>query len=244
MKKNLMFFCGISEDTIEFFISHLGNLKKYINIFDGYKICYLTKIKGSDELLNWAKSELNCFFDTLKIVDNDPINRETKYFIPMLEDISNKSDKNSITFYCHSKGSKLVTEKQPVLNWLRAMYYFNLDSIWLEDIMNHLKDDQYKCAGIFKDINDHVKLIPDADPRCKWWYQGTFFWFKQEEIFKINDWRNIYMSRWGTESYLGAYLDENDAYCIICNEQTPSLYSQPTWDIKFKKMVEVIKNNP
>lgn len=243
MKKNLLFYCGINDDMLDILDHHINNIKKYNNIFDGYKLCYMTKIQGSDELLKQTKKELDKYFDKVIIVENDSENRETRYFIPMLEDLFKNADKDSITFYGHSKGSKLVTQKQPVLNWSKSMYYFNLDSIWLDDILEHLKQDQYKCAGIFKDVNDHYKFL-DADPRCKWWYQGTFFWFKQEEIFKLTNWRDIYMSRWGTESFLGAYIDEKEAYCILCNEHTPSLYSQATWDVKLKKMAELIKNNP
>jgi hypothetical protein len=205
MKKNLIFYFYLKDNNrIDGTAHHhLNLLKRYSHIFDGQKILYLATDKEPEN-----KEEILSLFGflgeiTYKFVKNDPELRESKYFIPMINEIR---DRNSLTFFGHSKG--LTTEGSPdsMMDWIISMYYFNLEPLYLPNIWNSLYGDSVFAGILRKDI---------PCPPCvssNWHYSGTFFWFNTKKVFE----RSLDFYKYGrfeVESFPGNHSDVSKSYC-------------------------------
>jgi|GEM_PF-3148357 len=196
MIRNLVYYAYFNIGNIPKYISqHIYLLKHYIDIFNGEKIIY---IATDDEInintINKLKSYFSFTNATIKVVKNNPNNRESEYFIGQLEDLQKIKKDNSITFYAHTKGST-YDENNCILKWILSMYFFNLENDNLLNIDNKLKDNLF--SGIFR-IDNPCPPWVFAD----WHYSGTFFWFNTDNLFST-DWKSGYKDRFFVESYPG-----------------------------------------
>lgn len=141
------------------------------------------------------------------IRDNDPNLGETVTFIDMLSKVASvKSDE--ATFYAHTKGVSRPDNKAIRL-WYTIMYDVCLNNI--DVIKNILRN--YSCAGPFKKRGKQDSLR-EVDVG-HFHYSGTFFWFRNDQLFSNTNWMKIRKYRYGVEEYPGNNFNECDAACIF-----------------------------
>jgi hypothetical protein len=190
---------------------NLEQLKRRWKVFNGSKVIAIVVGAGRDkqggefifESPEKVKELLPKDVEYL-ILPNNPNIRETATLLPLLKSISS-TEKNSITFYGHTKG--VTRGNHPgVKLWTELMYRFCLDHyIKVEQLLEF-----YFTVGCFKRYGQFKNL----DQRSFWHYSGTFFWFKNAELFS-RDWQDVPQTKYGTESYLSIHFKNEEAACIF-----------------------------
>lgn len=235
MKKNLIFYAYYdSSSTNDYFYYHLNLLNEYKDVFDGVKVIYIAtdvpEIKSQFDFLNP---------DILRVVENDPENRESRYFIDQLSDLNSLDFKDSITFYGHSKGTT-YDQNINLLKWVVSMYFFNLESDNLHKVESDLKADK-SFSGIFR-----IDFPCPPWVNVKWHYSGTFFWFNTEKIFNKKDWDKHYIDRFSTESYAGSKFTINESALSedLFNDYTNSFLQYPynRFDLRYDGYWSLFEN--
>lgn len=206
MKKNLIFFLYLKN---EFFIDkntiiHLNFLKYYKNIFDGKVIITISsdsEIKNKENIKN-----LFSFFKDpiIDFIDNDQQLRESKFF---REQVAHLESDESITFYCHSKGTTGNGEPDPLLNWITSMYYFNLNDDIINTVVEFLRDNYF-----YGTLRKEVSCEPWVS--SPWHYSGTFFWFNTKKILSC-DKENFKLGRFEIESFPGNVCQIEGSGCDL-----------------------------
>lgn len=206
--KNLIFYCYINNNNIDETTQlHLNCLKMYADIFNGQKIIFISVDNDNNrenivELFSFLKNP------TIEFVKNNPDTRESTHFI---ESISKVDDNDSITFYCHNKGSTHILDESLVY-WIHIMYFFNLYNKLLDNIEYNLKN--HIMSGVLrkKAVCEQHGLL------SSWHYSGAFFWINMKKIKKIENWRNIKIHRMGLEFYPSLISSFEDSCCSFCSE--------------------------
>jgi hypothetical protein len=63
--------------------------------------------------------------------------------------------------------------------------------------------------------------------RYKWFYSGTFLWFRNKEIFD-RDWSTMEQTRWFPEAWPGVICQNHESACLI-HDFTDGSVLRPTW---------------
>jgi len=133
---------------------------------------------------------------------------ETVTFTDLLQ-IVKTDDPNAITFRGHTKGVTHTRQgaEQP---WARLMWSTLMDLPSVDDALSsHIMAGSMKC---------HEPLV--SNQRYKWFYAGTFFWFRNREIFE-RDWSTMEQTRWYPEAWPGVLCKNEEAACL-CHDFTKS----------------------
>lgn len=149
---------------------------------------------------------------------NDPRLGECVTFKSMLETLPRDS---GITFYGHAKG---VSYDNPTetRDWTSIMYEVCLDdpkhveaSMAFNPISGPFTNTQWK-----------------GDNNHGWHYSGTFFWFRNADVFAKPNWSETRDKRWGVELWPGDLFEESEAG-VLFSPNCGRLYN--------KEMIEHIK---
>lgn len=203
-KKNLIYYAYLQNEKFidKNFLVHLNFLKNYSHNFDGQIIIYI----ASDKSIKNKCSIVNLFNffpqKQIEFVKNDPEARESAHFRNQILDLNYD---RSITFYCHNKGTTHDETYENCLNWITAMYYFNLE----KEFMPHVELNMFynTFAGCLrKDVSCEPWVCSN------WHYSGTFFWFNTQKF--LTQEIPAETGRWATESLCGKVADIKDSYCI------------------------------
>jgi len=141
---------------------------------------------------------------------NDELH-ETGSFIDVL--MPAVAAEEGVTFYAHGKGTSYGRRNVPfALNWVRNMVHYNLQP----DAPRYL-DELYESVGIYRRLMFH-----NGSP---WHYSGTFFWFRNEAVFRRadRDWGSITRNTHGVEAYIGRLIPYNVSYSLY-GDNAPNLY--------------------
>lgn len=241
MKRNLISYYYFTPNN-EYIKYHISLLKKYSHIFDGKKVIYIS----TDKDINIKNIDTSIFNfinpDIVKIVENNPENRESEYFIDQVGEMINISDENSMTFYTHSKGSTYGNNSN-LLNWIVSMYFFNLEEEYIKLISSNFSNNKKKFSGIFR-----IPFPCQPWITSNWHYSGTFFWINNRQVF-VDGWDDYYTDRFSVESYPGKKFDISDSMEseILFNEYSnsllPSEYNRydlrypAYWEMAFKDVI-------
>lgn len=193
---------------------NLGELVKRLHVFSGVKLVAIAQGKLDDgtELMDWQEVRRHLpVFVKCGPVDNDTVLRETASLEFLLTKLRNMGGKDGMTFYGHTKGTSRGGSppkmQEAIRLWTEIMYSQCLDR--LPDVDKILED--HVCCGAFKRYGRFGHF-----PRTSHWhYSGTFFWFRNKDLYAHPDWQNIPRSRYGAEAYLSTLFKENLAGCIF-----------------------------
>jgi hypothetical protein len=136
---------------------------------------------------------------------------------PDLLGIVKTDDPNSITFRGHTKG---VTHRRTGVEepWGKMMWATCMDIASVEDALaSHVMAGPMKC---------HEPLV--SKQRYKWFYAGTFFWFRNKEIFE-RDWETMEQTRWYPEAWPGVLCKNEEAACLCHDFTDGSVLSMQYW---------------
>lgn len=186
-------------------VTPMGNWKENIRqllhrftVFNGVKIIAIAQGDLLQPIEN-VKAAFERYPEVKFItVKNDSLLRETASFLPLLTELKNTVfdtyDKSvNVTFYGHTKGVT-HTSNRAIKLWTRGCYIFNLDNI--PEVERQLS--WFPIVGSFKRYIHHIKFPPGSRD---WHYSGTFFWFKNHEVFN-RDWQgSLKPHRYGVEAW-------------------------------------------
>lgn len=136
--------------------------------------------------------------------------------LPLLLETVKTDDPNSITFRGHCKG---VTHKRDSIEqeWARLMWSACTDFEAVEDALkSHLMAGPLKC---------HEPLV--SKQRYKWFYAGSFYWFRNREIFQ-RDWATMEQTRWYVEAWPGVICSNEEA-ANLCHDFTDGSVLRPAY---------------
>jgi hypothetical protein len=153
---------------------------------------------------------------------NDRSLGEVATFPEMMRRIDN-IDPRQIAFYAHAKGVKYPIGAAPMVRrWTRTMYANMLD--YPPTIEDALK--RNAMVGTFKKSGNAFGTLPRS-----WHYAGTFFWFRNADVFSQPTWHHIPLQWWGTEAWPGVVCPPDKAACNLLEGdcQSLQLYKSSIW---------------
>jgi hypothetical protein len=197
------------------------NLRLRWSRFSGRKVVALA-LDGNTSSPEEVRAELPEDVEVFQF-GNKPNLREVRTFVQLLEHVRGAEGE---TFYCHGKGSSPShnNDGDPCHNWADAMFHVLLDWPGLVDCVLS----RYPLAGCFRSF--HGFGIPNNG----WHYSGTFFWFRNRDVFSRN-WRDIDRIWFGTETWPPKHFTREEAPClfydnIAATPQAPLLYQADHWN--------------
>lgn len=168
---------------------------------------------------------------------NDPELRECLTFLPLLA-ANADIDSRRATFYAHTKGCTTAGNQLGVEYWRNSMYRALLDD-WRE-CMQHLAG--FAAVGTHKQVwsPSQPSLYPTKLAHSFWAFSGTFFWFRNDVIYRHRKWRYVPADRYGAEAWLGGLIGPDQAKSVYqlwperqypCPDcYNPAIYPEPITD--------------
>lgn len=135
--------------------------------------------------------------------------------LPWLLDAVMNDNQNEVTFYGHSKGTSRP-QGATLDHWRDSMYHYCLDDMASVDRAL----ERFSCAASL--------LRNDPMSANKWHPSGTFFWFRNADLF-AKDWRAIQQSYHGAEAYIGDHFQRHEV-AALAHSNMGNLYVHAEWD--------------
>ena len=145
-------------------------------------------------------------------VPNDKDLREVASFKTLLEAVKSTED-NEATFYAHSKGNSTPENALAVEYWRNAMYHHLLDHCEVARDLLWSKPCVGTCKWMWPD--SHKPFPSRMNNIYRWMYSGTFFWFRNRDVFNHPDWDNVVADRYGAEGWLGGLFPAEQAATVF-----------------------------
>lgn len=143
---------------------------------------------------------------------------ETTTFVDLLRCVET-DDPNTVTFRGHCKGvsHRKTGIEQPWsdMMWATCMDLPSVD----EALSSHIMAGPLKCQE---------PLV--SHQRYRWFYAGTFFWFRNREIFQ-RDWSEFEQTRWYPEAWPGVLCRNEEAACLCHDFTDGSVLRENYWNM-------------
>ena len=253
MKRNLIYHIWPSRLSQSCWMWAVDKLSEYIHVFNG-KIAVAIAIEHGDlreyqtnskeEVMERFLSENTIMGSRIKelgleidffCVENYGHLRECTSFYKLLKKVESL-DENEITFYCHAKGVRWQRSghRRSEELWTSYMLEQNLSNI--EHVENILSPkSNWACLGCIVALEQHrdnyetESYFPkrSGNNAKGWFYDGTFFWFKNNKLFSSNwcYYERLMNSKWnGVEWYLCNQFSLDEAFDITKEEHRKYLY--------------------
>jgi hypothetical protein len=160
---------------------NVDQLRKRIEMFNGLRIIGVAIDDQTVSLETVQAAFAGVRIDHWVTVPNDPKLGEGATFHKMLTLLP--CGPNDITFYGHAKGTKYQQGEAGVVpRWTEVMYRSCLDHY--SEVRKSLES--FPITGPLKRYGDHNK--PNT---WRWHYSGTFFWFRNEDVFSRPEWKRL-----------------------------------------------------
>ncbi len=158
--------------------------------------------------------------------------RENATFLKLLEQVAS-TDPIEATFYAHAKGvaKDVLCSGDPLGSryWRNAMYHELLDD-W-----NRIAEllEEYPVVGSHRRHHpEQPQIYPDGQSSSEWHFAGTFFWFRNRDVFATNRWREVWQpTGWGAEAWVGRMFLFDQSACVAYDGLTDH-YNPDSYDPK------------
>lgn len=238
MKLKLYYFYYINPQPLAnglFDNIHLKCLEYFNYIWDECNICIaIDDIDDEQTIHNTQQRFIDAGLKNISfsLYKNDPDIREVEFFRSIIINLNNNDD---LIFFAHNKGNSWYNDNYAVINWILALYYFNLNRIW--DVKEKLNSGDYDVYGSF--MVSGWMLFPD-NPN-DYFIGGTYMWFKDNTVYNIlknisvDTLNNIYNynERWFAENFFACFSSKERCYVTIsCGPATDidgDLYKYDKW---------------
>ena len=160
---------------------------------------------------------------------------EVVTFLDMMAILAGGNGRNDATFYCHAKGVRhkfrVDDPNHTVFQWTEAMYQTCLDYWPLVEsaLTNHAFVGSFRRAGFFRTPGNY-----------RWHYSGTFYWFRNSEIFNRR-WHRIDQKYYGTEAWPGLMAPYDQSACLF-GDHAGTLYDLNYWHGQIAPALKEWKN--
>lgn len=195
---------------------NVRQLRERIELFNGVRTIGVATDEKTDTLEQVQAAFAGVRIDNWVHVQNNPTMGEGATFVEMLRTLPT----DGVTFYGHAKGVKYDPRHEHsgiTRRWTDLMYHICLDN-WTE-VRRSL--DQFPLTGPFKRYGDH-----DLPGNHRWHYSGTFFWFRNADIF-AGPWEYLHPNFYGcVEAWPGFQMPGNRSGCLF-GENAGFLYLEP-----------------
>lgn len=219
-------------------------LLKRMHVFNGKKII---AIATDSSTAHYSEVE-RCFREhDVKFLhyENNQIFRETVSWYGLLDEVVSV-DPEEATFYAHAKG---VTrpDNAIITNWRNAMYHYLLDDM---DVITKALD-AYPCVGTHRQFHwpgtlRKARHLAQELRDQEWHYAGTFFWFRNKDLFSQPKWRQPGISGYLVEFYLSLFFKHSESFCAYLDNPPDPYKSQaeehpdpPDWFLTLPDTVRV-----
>lgn len=147
-------------------------------------------------------------------VENDPQLREVASFVPLFSRVKS-TDPRDITLYAHAKGTTRH-HGHTAGRWTEMLYEVFLDHWPL--VEGFLRS--FPVAGAFQKMGpgwSHQQSNSD------WHYSGSWFAFRNADLFSQSDWQRIDQFWSGIEPYPSQHFKHADAGCLFHRGRVPQV---------------------
>lgn len=197
---------------------NVSELLKRIDLFDGVRAIGVVTSDDADSVESVKAAFAGHRIDHWIVQENHPRAGEGMTFVKMLDCLPRES---GVTFYGHAKGVKHGPHRQ-VRRWTSIMYRACLDGRgaclpWLE---------RFPIVGSLRTYGWYA--IPGGHG---WHYAGTYFWFRNRDVFENPKCRSIDENLYGcVEVWPGNLFPARNAACIVGERPSGSPYEGDGFD--------------
>ena len=204
--KRMVYSFYINDKSFEHPINqlHFKLLERYIQHFDEVIFCIIIDDRERYDLIQRIEEFVISIFHkklTFKIYDNTNYRESLVFYNEIAKKIETL---DGCTFFGHNKGISDDLSERDIKMWVTALYYFNFE--------NEIPElNGFMTYGALKgtDLSD-IHLRRELLPKHKWFYCGTFFWAKYQEVHRycvINDIKlPLLRNRWYSEMFMGELM--------------------------------------
>ena len=210
---------------------NMEQLLERIDLFNGRRVVAIAtsssrhKLDSPDEVRKAFDGE---DLDILLVPHGARKLGEVTAFVPMMTRLAHLP---GYTFYAHAKGVTKHPLDPAVHRWTTLMYKANLDRWDLveKELATHA------ITGAFR------KLGPAFGGHVSAHYTGTFYWFRNDDVFK-RDWRNVPARYGGTEMWPNNIARDGETGCHFGDASGLSMYN-PAIVTEMEKKWTALTNN-
>lgn len=144
-------------------------------------------------------------------IPNDKELREVASFVPLLEAVESTNPEEA-SFYAHTKGNSTRDNALGAEMWRNQMYHSLLDgvSVCRDLLWTH------PCVGTHKmQYPPEMVPFPSKLKHGNWFFAGTFFWFRHQDVYAHPKWRDVPRDRYGAEAWLSGLFDVRQAASVF-----------------------------
>lgn len=170
---------------------------------------------SADDVITFCR-EIGLHWNNIEAFANDARLREVVSFPWLLRTV--EGSRHSVTFAAHAKG---VTHSMQSITipWAERQYRVCLDD---PVAVTHALE-RYSMAGAFRRFGEFTT----PGNHC-WHYSGTFYWFRNDDVFEKTGWDVIDRQFFGTESWPGRMFRPEQTACLF-GDDIGDLYDASTW---------------
>jgi hypothetical protein len=192
---------------------NVDQLRRRIGLFNGRRVVAVVTDQRTDNLAAVRaefKGDVHEFFE----LPNAPGLREVQTHNELFRRVALLDD-DQATFYAHAKA--VTHSRGDCKLWAEILYEVCLDR-W-ERVRDVLRT--HPVAGPL------LRFIQGwSQSESEWHYSGSFFWFRNADLFEKPDWRRIDQFWSGIEPYLSLHFKKKEAGCFFhaFHKPGPGLY--------------------
>lgn len=216
-------------DSNDIWLRNIRQLVKRLDLFNGRRVI---AVATGDGLA--SPDEVRAAFGQHEIEilphPNSRELRENATFLELLEQVAS-TDPKEATFYAHAKGvaKDVLCSGDPLGSryWRNAMYHELLDD-W--DRIAELLE-EYPVVGSHRRYHaEQPQIYPDGQSASDWHFAGTFFWFRNRDVFATDRWREVWQpTGWGAEAWVGRMFPFDQSACVAYDGLTDH-YNPDSYD--------------
>lgn len=206
-------------------------IKQRIHLFNGRRV-FAVAVDNTTVWLNEVLAELKPLECEVMTFQNSI--GEVTAFSSLLESVESL-DPDEITYYCHAKGvTKQETDSiQSIQRWTDAMHEVLLDGV--DDVEEALTTHMF--AGAFRSTGKQFANL--QVPFYNWHYPGTFYWFRNCELFAQPNWNNVQQQYYGTEAWPGTQVPLSRGACLLTDGvPLAGLYHAEQWQTRWQPALD------
>jgi hypothetical protein len=200
--------------TNDIWFRNVRQLLKRIDLFNGRRVIAVATGEGLA-----SPEEVRAAFGRHEIellpYPNSRELRENATFLQLLERVKS-IDPTEATFYAHAKGvaKDVLCSGDPLGSryWRNAMYHELLDD-WgrIAELL-----EEYPVVGTHRRHHpEQPTIYPDGQSSSDWHFAGTFFWFRNRDVFATERWRDVWqLTGWGAEAWPGRMFAFDQSACV------------------------------
>lgn len=204
---------------------NIRQLVKRLDLFNGKRIVAIATGERLAPPVE-VKAAFGEHAESIEFIElpNDVLLRERATFEPLMERVAS-TDPGEATFYAHAKGVSTVGSAEGVMYWRNLMYRTLLDE-FESRVQPSLAE--APVVGTHR-LAFHV-TYPDGLAASDWHFSGSFFWFRNADVFS-QDWRGeLPASGWGVEAWPGRMFPLHESRCLAMenpvNAYDPGTYAE------------------